>query len=640
MSAYLPYLVFGITVGSIYGIAAMGLVLSYKTSGVFNFGHGAVAALAAVAFYSLRQQHGMAWPLAAVLAVGVFGVIAGLIMELISRGLADVPTTYKIVATVGLLVFIRALVSVTYGDAALPFKTLLPQRVAFTLSGVAVSQEEVLVAVFGASTAVALYLFFQRSKLGMAMRGVVDDPQLLDITGIAPVRVRRTAWLIGCTFAAISGVLFASFQQQLDVTLLALLVVQALGAAAIGAFTSLPISYVGGLAVGLLQALVSKEAGTHAFLRGLDLNTPFVVLMVALLVLPKRRLVELGRRIKPRGQVPLLPARARAIVFAAVGIAALVVPQVVGVHLASWNQAMALVILYLSLGLLVRTSGQISLCQVGFAAIGGATMAHLVGQHVPWTLAVLLAGLVTVPVGALIAIPAIRLSGLYLGLATLGFGILLAQYFYGKGYLFGTSGNVSTARPLGFSSDKAYYYVLLAFVLAAIVLVVTIERSRLGRLLRGLADSPVALSTLGTSVNVTRVLVFCISAFLAGTSGALTACIFAKTGPDSFNYVQSIIVLAIFAISGRSTITAAIVAPLISVIPPAYISSAKTADWLQVGFGAAAIAAALLSQGRFGDLVRTGLARRTDLIGTQAAAREARRRTPPVAVLTTESVAS
>src|SRR5260370_19462064 len=107
------------------------------------------------------------------------------------------------------------------------------------------------------------------------MRGVVDDPQLLDLSGPSPIRVRRTAWLIGCTFAAVSGVLLASAQQQIDPTLLALLVVAAFGAAAVGGFTNLPLSYAGGLGVGIVQAIVGKEAGTYSVLRGIDLNIPF-----------------------------------------------------------------------------------------------------------------------------------------------------------------------------------------------------------------------------------------------------------------------------------------------------------------------------------------------------------------------------
>ena len=303
MNDYLPFLVIGVTVGSVYGIAAMGLVLTYKTSGVLNVGHGAIAAMAAVCFHQLRQEHGMPWPAAAVISVLGFGIVAGLLMEQLARALATVPTSQKLVATVGLVVAVPALVGLMYGSSAKRFDPLLEQETAFTVSGVNVTTENVVVVLFGLASAIALYAFFNRSRLGRAMRGVVDDPDLLGLTGVGPARVRRMAWLIGCSFAAVSGILLASAQQQLDVTFLSLLVVQAFGAAAIGAFTNLPMAYAGGLAIGVLQAVLSKEASQHSWMQGLDINTPFLVLFVVLLVLPRRKLVELAVRCGagPRG---------------------------------------------------------------------------------------------------------------------------------------------------------------------------------------------------------------------------------------------------------------------------------------------------------------------------------------------------
>jgi len=123
------------------------------------------------------------------------------------------------------------------------------------------------------------------------------------------------------------------------------------------------------------------------------------------------------------------------------------------------------------------------------------------------------------PIGALLAIPAIRFPGLYLALATLGFGLLLQQMFYAQSYMFGTFGlGISVPRPhlswLNLSSDNGYYYLVLAIAIAVTGLVVMINRSRLGRLLRAMADSPAGLGACGASINVTRVLVFCLSASL------------------------------------------------------------------------------------------------------------------------------
>ena len=531
MNQYLPYIIFGLTAGSVYGISAMGLVLTYKTSGLFNFGHGAVCAAAAYVFYACRQQHGLPWPVAAFLAVVVFGVIAGLLLERIALVLSGVHTSYKIVGTVGILVGVQSLASIAFGTNSLVFKPFLPQSALVHVSGVAIGWDQTVDLLLAVGSAVALYIFFKGTRLGTAMRAVVDDAQLLDMMGTSPARVRRSAWMIGSIFAAASGVLFAAAQQQLDVIVLSLLVVQAFGAAAIARFNSLPMCLVGGLVVGLLQSLVGKFVGTRQYLHGIDTNMPFIVLFIVLLVIPRGQLVEVGRHVKARATAasPFSP-RVRGLGYVALLGGAIAVPHVVGAHLPLWVTAMSQVVLFLSLALLVRTSGQISLCHIGFAAIGAAGYGHLYHDHVPWLFAVLLAGLFAVPAGALIAIPAIRLSGLYLGLATLGFGILLAEYAYNQSWMFGF-GQLDTGRPhfWTMTNDTHFYYLLLAIAVVAMLLVSVVERSRLGRLLRGLADSPVALTTLGTNVNVSRVMVFCLSTFLAGVSGATFAAQFAAT---------------------------------------------------------------------------------------------------------------
>lgn len=602
MSDYVPFLVFGLVVGSIYGLAAMGLVLTYRTSGIFNFGHGAVGAGAAYTFYELRDQRGMPWPLAALIAVGLFGMLIGLALERMARGLARVPVSYQIVATIGLLLLIRAVVLVIYGAEYKLFAPFLPGSKAFTISGVQVTWDSVITFIAVTAAAGGLYLLVERTRLGTTMRAVVDDPNLLDATGVAPARVRQQAWLIGSCFAAASGVLLASQQRQLDVTLLSLLVVQAFGAAALGAFRSLPMAYGGGLLLGVAQKIVSKESDRFSWLQGLDFNLPFIVLFIVLLVLGRSRLGDLGSQVRVRAAPPLeMSAPAKALSSSMVLLVAVLIPHLVGARLPIWTNAMSQVLLFLSLGLLVHTSGQVSLCQVSLAAVGAASFAHMVSSGVPWGFAVLFAGLVAVPVGAIVAIPAIRLSGLFLALATLGFGILIAQFFYVKGYMFGLT-DLKTARPhaFGLETDKGYYYLLLTIAVIGIASVAMLERSRLGRLLRGLSDSPTALATLGASANVSRVLVFCISAFLAGISGALFAGQFGSVSGTSFNFVLSLVLLAVLAMSGRSTISGAIIGPVSMVVLPSYASSLS--NTFQVLFGAGAIMAAIASTRRLDDV--------------------------------------
>ena len=197
------------------------------------------------------------------------------------------------------------------------------------------------------------------------------------------------------------------------------------------------------------------------------------------------------------------------------------------------------------------------------------------------------AALVVVPVGAIVAIPSIRLSGLFLALATFGFGILVEQLLYARGFMFTTLDNGrSMPRPSFATGDKAYYYVVLAFVLVIAVFIVAVHESRLGRILRGLADAPVAVATMGLSTNVTRVIVFCISAFFAGIGGILygSSVHFATSGDTNYTAFYSLVLLAILALAPFGEPWYAIVIGITSVIP-AYITGAHTRDWLDVIFG-------------------------------------------------------
>lgn len=614
MNQWFPFLVSGLVTGSIISIAALGLVLSYKTSGLLNFGHGALAAAGAYVFFDISERHHVSWPLAAAISVGLFGAVAGLLMERLSRGLAAAPTAYRVVATVGLLVALRQAAVIRYGASARTVPHFLPTA-SHQVAGVFISAEDYIIAGIAALSAVGLYAFFRVTRLGRAMRAVVDDPSLLDLTGTDPVRVRRSAWILACSFAALSGVLFAPVV-VLDSTILTLLIVQAFGAAVFGGFSSLPAVYAGGLLIGVLQGLSTKLASSHPALSGLPPSVPFLALVLVLIAAgPKLKEVASARRDSLR--LPeRLERRVATPAVAAAGLCLTLVPFVVGTKLPVWSSAMGQATLFLSLALLVRLSGQVSLCQLTFAAVGAASFGHLAGAlGVPWLPALVLAGVAAVPFGAAVAIPAIRLSGMYLALATLGFGILVQQLLLRRWFLFGSGGHVlHMPRPhiLLLGTDKGFYFVLLASFGLAAAAVVWIERSRLGRLLRGLADSPLALQTNGANVNITRVIVFCISAFLAGISGALVSQLAGTVTADSYQPLDSLILIAVLAVVSRRTIPAALLASGAFIVVPAYINNATLSEYLPLLFGVAAILAALSTSDRVRIAVPAALTRSSE----------------------------
>jgi ABC-type branched-subunit amino acid transport system ATPase component/branched-subunit amino acid ABC-type transport system permease component len=551
LAEFLPFVVIGLSVGSVYGLAATGLVLTYKTSGIFNFAYGALASVSVFIFYELHDVQGWPWPVAGALCVFVVGPVMGYLLELLARQLAEADRTLQIGAMVGLIVFIVSITSILFENTSGTFPSFLPTSTVRMLD-VNVEWQQIIVFIVGLAAAGALYAFLHFTRRGVELRAVVDDPDLLSVTGTSSIGVRRLAWMIGSSFAALSGLLIAP-NLQLSATALTLLVVQAFCAAAIGYFTNLPLTYLGGLLTGVAGAVATKYVVNVPWLIGFPSSLPFVVLFVVLLVTPRGRLVVrsfvVPRRIPPSWHAPTRARLLSGAVFLAVLCA---VPWLVGTNLASYTSALILVILLLSLGLLLRTSRQVSLCQYGFAAIGAAAMAHFTGAGIPWLLALALAALVVVPVGALIAIPAIRLSGVFLALATLGFGILLEQMVYTQSWMFGASSNgLPVARPgisiggFQLGSDEGMYFVVLAFVAVVAVAIAVLTETRLGKLLRAMGDSPVALDTYGVNVNVLRVLVFCISAFIAGIAGALTASVDTYAIGDNFPSFSSLTIVTI-----------------------------------------------------------------------------------------------
>lgn len=590
-----------------YGLSGVGLVLTYKTSGIFNLAHGTVAAAVAYAFYQMRDLDGMAWPVAAAICLFVVAPLIGLALEYLARRVGDAPAVMKIVATLGIVVGIEQLAIIKYGAATRPFPPFLP-RTLVRFAGVNIGVDQLISVAVALGATVALYMFFRTSRLGLEMRAVVDNAEGLGLTGANPIRVRRWAWVIGTAFAGMSGLLVAP-NLGLDVGILTLLVVQAFGACAIGLFTSLPLTYLGGLAIGVGASLSTKYVASVAWLGGIPPSLPFIVLIAVLVLVPARKLIDISHERRPPVSASTVRGPSlRAIISVGVFGVLAAVPLIETTKIPVLTEGLAYTIVFLSLSLLERTSGQISLAQLGFAAVGAATFAHLAhGAGVPWLAGVLFGGLVAVPVGALVAIPAIRLSGLHLALATFGFGLLLQYLLYGTSAMFGGTVNALIAPRPAFASsnDSYYYYVVLLFAAGSVGLVALTRRARLGRLLRAMADSPVALSSYGTNTTAIKVVVFCISAFLAGVGGALLGPVTGEVGAAPFGALQSLMLVVILALQVPfGDLSAPFAAAFAMTVLPSYITNPTINQWLPVVFGAGALLVAMRRTSEDGSFAR------------------------------------
>jgi ABC-type branched-subunit amino acid transport system ATPase component/branched-subunit amino acid ABC-type transport system permease component len=590
MSVLLPFFIVGIAAGSLYGLAATGLVLTYRTSGVLNFGHGALAAAAAYVSYYLGVDHGVPWPIAVILSVLVLGPLMGLALAKLAASLARVDAVHQCVGTVGIILVVEGIAATWYPPDFRNFPPFLPQKT-FQLGGAAVSYSQLIIFVVSVGCVVALTLLLRFTRLGIMMRAVVDSPELVDISGVNPTSVRRVSWIIGSTFAALCGVLIAP-TVSLDATVLTFLVVQALGAAALGLFKSLPLTFVGGIVIGIATSLATYYVSGVDWLRGLPASGPFVVLFLVLVLTPRRHLRVL-RDAPPKLAVPWRPPVRAQLLTAGIGIVLLaLVPLAFQTRMIVWTGALAAVILFLSLGLLVKTSGQVSLCHLGFAGVGAAAFAHLSNSSIPWALALVIAGLAAVPFGLLVAIPAIRLSGVFLALATLGFGVVIQQMFFGQGWLFGNSpAGLVVRRPslswVDVNGDTGFFYVALVVAIFASAALIVMTNTRLGRLLRGMSDSPLALATNGANANVIRVLVFCISAFFAGIGGGIMGANLQLVTDQSFTPEASLLLLAILILQPGGVPWYGIFGAIGYTVIPSYINGST--DILNIVFGLSAM---------------------------------------------------
>ncbi|WP_347177167.1 branched-chain amino acid ABC transporter permease/ATP-binding protein [Parafrankia sp. EAN1pec] len=617
----MPFIVIGLATGAVYGLAGIGLVLTYKTSGIFNFGYGAVATLVAFCFYFLNVDHGWPWPLAAAVSLLVFAPLLGLVLELLARSLNGASETIKVVATVGLILVVSSIGLLWHPVNPPTFPHFLPQDTV-RMVGVNVTWEEIILFLLSAAAAAGLYWFFRSVRFGIVMRGVVDNHELISMSGDDPVLVRRAAWVIGSVFAGVAGLLLAP-SHDLDGVTLTTIVFAAFGAAAIGYFTNLPLTFVGGLVVGIASSLVDKYSATITWIGGLPPALPFVILFVALIVLPRRLLAQrrLTAVLSTRRSYHA-PVRIRLTTFAIAIVLLGLVPTIQSGHIAVWSSALINIMLFLSLGLLVRRSGQISLCHLAFAAVGAAAFGHF-SNSMPWLPALILATLVAIPVGALISIPAVRVSGVFLALATLGLGILAEQVFYTRNFMFSQSAlGIEAPRPvfsigsLDLSSDKGFYYLLLVITVLVAGVITAIGHGRLGRLLEALADSPLALETHGTTSSVLKVIVFCVTAAIASLAGALNAMLFHFGVGTYYPSFSSLTLVALVVIVTIGDPWYALVAAVGYSVLPAYITGQNTSTVLNLLFG---LGAATAAWGTRGGVTPARLQALLDRLGGRAA---------------------
>ncbi|MFC6343009.1 inner-membrane translocator, partial [Nocardioides hankookensis] len=496
MGTIISFTILGLFTGAAYAIAASGLVLTYTTTRVFNIAHGAFGMVMAFTFWDFSQRQGMPTWLALVLVLGVVAPGTGwFVQRFITRGLGEGPVSVSLVVTVGLFVGLIGLAQYIWPPEPRTVPPFLPDK-GVQIGDTYVTAHQIITIALSAVVAGLLYLLLNRTRIGTAMRASVDNPVLLRLFGGNPDRVASLSWAIGISLAALAGILLTPVigLSYFDLTLL---VINAYAAAMLGRLSSLPLTFVGAMGLGILQSFAVAYLPTEGFLSGLRAVVPALFLFVVIIAMPQAQL-RIGQ-VKGIVSAPL-PSMPRALVCGAalLGFVAVLATAMSDANLLLVGTAATYAMVMLSLVLLTGYGGHVSLAQFTFAGVGALAYAKL---DEPNLYGLVMSALIAAAVGALVALPVLRLTGLYLALSTLAFGVLMDKLVFQADFAFGFNGTLQADRlsllGTSVSSTSGYVVVMAAFFVLMALGLLVLRRGVLGRLLIAMRDSPAACGTLG-----------------------------------------------------------------------------------------------------------------------------------------------
>jgi branched-chain amino acid transport system permease protein len=283
MSELAAYTVIGLGLGAIFALAALGIVLIYRATGVLNFAHGAMGMFSTFVawqvFYGWVHPAWMpTWALTAVavLAGLVFAVVLGLVLELaVFQWVRTRPPVTKAVITIGVLLALQSAASLIWKNNQyhLPIY-LAPQTWTREVAGVPIGANTIVIVVVAIGLAFGLAAFLQFTRLGRAMRAVSDS-----LWAVPVGKVGMVSWMLGSLIAAVAGILITPFI-NFDTTSLTLIIIDALAAALIGGLVSLPLTVLGGFLLGLLETYPTIWIQSLGFPRLVALLVIIAVLVV------------------------------------------------------------------------------------------------------------------------------------------------------------------------------------------------------------------------------------------------------------------------------------------------------------------------------------------------------------------------
>ncbi|MEV0122865.1 ATP-binding cassette domain-containing protein [Streptomyces sp. NPDC050703] len=540
----------GLSVGGAAALTGIGLIVTYRATGVLNFAHGATAMVCA---YVLRQLTvDWHWPLAPAAAVTLLLVAPGiglLLDRAVFRPLAVLggDPAQTLVASIGVFVLLAGGAALVWGPGARDDAPTLLSADPWAPLGAAVA----LAAAVGAVT--------RWTRFGRELRAVVDDRSLAVLFGIDAGRVAAAGWAFGSFTAGLTGVLLAP-SVRLDPYGMPLLVMEVMAVAVAARMRSLPTAVAVALVLGVAQSQLTRlhpSGPREQLIQTAGANLFVIALLAAALVLP-----GIGSKdALPRTASARVPAPPGAWTVAA--LLFLIPLGFAGRDLTTSVQVPALAVILLSLVVVTGRGGQISLGQAAYAGLGALFTALLTAgrfpglPELPHLPALAVAVLLVAPLGLLTGRPAISRHGLALALVTFAFGVGVSRFVFAQPY---ATAGLTLDRPAGFVSDRAYYTLELALLAGALLLVTALRRGRTGRALAALRDHEAGAAAAGAAVGTLKLTAFVTGAALAALGGGMLAMGRQAFDPAAFDPVRGLLWFAAVLVLGSDSLLGALAA--------------------------------------------------------------------------------
>ncbi len=585
MTSHLVFLALGLGAGAALAMLSLGLVVTYRASGVVNIAHAAVGMYLGFVFYEFRETGDIVLPIvglparvhlfarptlaSALIIVGVYAAgIGALLYAGIFRRLRHAPPLAGVVASIGVFLYAWAMVTLRF-PAAPRTRAILPTG-AVRLFGRALFTDRLASATIALAVTGTLVVIYRRTRFGLATTASAENATGAALTGVNPDLLSIVNWMLATVLGALAMIIVAPVA-GLDPLQLSLLVVPALAAAMVGDFTSLAVAAAAGFVIGMAQSEIVNLQAEWRSLSGIGIAQllPFLVIVV-LLAVRGRALPERGERASmslPASPPPRHPVE-WSVALAAVAIVAM---SLGGSEMRSGLITSAIaVVLSLSVVVLTGFVGQVSLAPFAFAGVAAFTVARTTSTGWPFLPAAIVSIGLAVGLGVLLGLPALRVRGMSLAIATLGAAVVIEQSLFKWRWFVDAGSDVAQPRLFGIDLGIAAVgddyprraFGIICVVLAAVAAVLTswLRGGATGRAWMAVRSDESAAAAAGVDVTRAKLGAFALSSAFAAVAGVLLAVQRQSVSVDSFATFASLALVAITYLAGISAVSGAAIA--------------------------------------------------------------------------------